>query len=44
MLGVKRRTAMDGMKETVREAVAYMDEVAGDGACGGLALRDEPWR
>ncbi len=30
MLGVKRRTQMDRMKETVREAVAYIDEVAGD--------------
>ena len=30
MLGVKKRTQMDRMKEAVREAVAYIDEVAGD--------------
>jgi hypothetical protein len=30
MLHVKRRTQMDRMKDAVRDAVAYVDEIAGD--------------
>src|SRR5262245_54859957 len=30
MLRVKRRTQMDKLKDTVRDAVAYLDDVAGD--------------